>query len=153
LEYLSTLGEHRRNMNTSNVFIGKTTAPSSEELSTALGPTITLWTQLVESLASEFSITDHEWHSLKPKYGWSLILKVKKRRILYLSPFNGCFQASLILGDKAVAAARACNLSKATLKILDEAPRYPEGTGVRFLIKTGKYLPAIRKLVQIKLAN
>ena len=35
---------------------------------------------------------------------------------------------------------------KATLKLLDEAPRYPEGTGLRLMVKTAKDLAAIRKL-------
>ena len=52
-----------------------------------------------------------------------------------------------------MAAARASALPKSIVKILDEAPRYPEGTGVRLLVKTDKDLPAIRKLAQIKMAN
>jgi hypothetical protein len=136
-----------------NAFIGKTTRPTPEELAAVLGRTSTLWAQLVDALTSELPITEQEWNSYSPKYGWALILKVKKRRIVYLSPFAGCFQASLILGDKAMAAARAGNLAKPILKILDEAPHYPEGTGIRLMVKSAKDLPAVRKLAQIKQAN
>ena len=52
-----------------------------------------------------------------------------------------------------MAAARVSDLSKSTLKLLDEAPKYPEGTGVRLMVKVPKDLPAIRKLALIKLAN
>jgi hypothetical protein len=52
-----------------------------------------------------------------------------------------------------MAAARQANLSKSTLKLLGEAPRYPEGTGLRLLVKSAKDLAAIRKLALIKLAN
>ena len=136
-----------------NAFIGQTTEPTSEELATVLGPTFTLWNLLVDSLLQEPGVTAMEWNSLKPKYGWNLILKCKKRRIVYLGPCAGCFRASFVLGDKAVAAARDSNLSKPLLKVLDDAPHYPEGTGVRLLIKNAKDLPAIGKLVRIKLAN
>jgi hypothetical protein len=57
------------------------------------------------------------------------------------------------LGDRAVAAARKGDLSKSTLKLLNEAPRYPEGTGVRLMVKVAKDLAAIRKLAFIKMAN
>jgi hypothetical protein len=44
-------------------------------------------------------------------------------------------------------------LSKTTFKLLDEAPRYPEGTGLRLMVKARKDLAAIRKLALIKRAN
>lgn len=136
-----------------NAFIDKSKAPTAAELASALGPTAGLWNQLVEALTAELGITEQEWYSLKPKYGWTLLLKCKKRRIVYLGPCDGCFRVSMILGDKAMAAARATNLPKYVVKLLDEAPHYPEGTGLRFLVKNAKDLPAIRKLAQIKLAN
>jgi len=139
-------------MDSPNAFIGKTTIPSPTELSCVLDQTAPLWAELIDSLAKDQGL-DKEWNSLKPKYGWNLILKLKKRRIVYLGPCVGCFRVSFILGDKAVAAARASNLPKQILKLLDEAPHYPEGTGLRLLVKTAKDLPAIRKLAQIKLAN
>ena len=140
-------------MENQNAFIGKAEMPTAEELKSVLGSTSGLWSQLVDSLAAELGNSDGEWNSLKPKYGWSFILKVKKRRIVYFSPFSGCFQVSFILGDKAMAAARATPFAKAMVKILDEAPHYPEGNGVRILVEDAKPLPAIRKLAQIKLAN
>jgi len=140
-------------MDTPNAFIGKTIEPTAGELSVALGPTATHWNQLVDSLCREQAGLYQEWHSLRPKYGWTLLLKFKKRRIVYLGPSPGCFLVALILGDKAVAAARESTLPKSILKLLDEAPHYPEGTGLRLVVKSAKDLPAIRKLAQIKLAN
>lgn len=136
-----------------NAFIGKTTEPTPAELAAALGQTHSLWLQLVESLLKEPGVTETEWNSLKPKYGWSLILKSKKRRIAYLGPCAGMFRVSFVLGDRAVAAAREGGLSKSVLKLLEEAPHYPEGTGLRFLVQNAKDLPAIHKLAKIKLAN
>ena len=50
-------------------------------------------------------------------------------------------------------AARASKLSKALMKLIDEAPRYPEGTGVRLEVTTRRHLPAVLKLAAVKLAN
>lgn len=140
-------------MDSLNAFKGKSSQPTSAELALALGPSSAVWNHLVKSLFEDLDRLEQEWHTYSPKYGWALILKVKKRRIVYLSPCTGYFEASFILGDKAVAAARAGNLAKPILTILDEAPRYPEGTGVRLTVKSEKDLPTIRKLAKIKLAN
>jgi hypothetical protein len=37
--------------------------------------------------------------------------------------------------------------------LLDEAPRYAEGTGVRLIVKATEDLASVRKLAAIKLAN
>jgi len=141
-------------MENRKAFIGMTTKPTSKELVAALGPTSTVWNQLMDSLTDELGVLDQEWNSVKPvKYGWSFILKVKKRRIIYLNPRAGSFQAMFILSDKAMAAARASKFPKSIVKIFGEAPHHPEGTGIRITVNNEKLLPAIRKLASIKRAN
>ena len=141
-------------MDNPNALIGKTSEPTSEELAAVLGPTSSLWNQLVGSLAVDLGNPVQEWNSVNPqKYGWSFILKVKKRRIVYLSPCAGHFRVSFVLSDKAMAAARSSKLPKSIVKILEEAPHYPEGTGVRLTVKNAKIMPAIRSLAKIKLAS
>jgi hypothetical protein len=139
-------------METPNAFIGKTTKPTEAEVAAALCSTAALWKQLVDWMAEQ-EVGESEWKSSGLKYGWSLRLKVKKRNIVYLGPCAGCFRVAFALGDKAVAAARKGDLAKSTLKLLDEAPRYAEGTGVRLMVKVAKDLAAIRKLALIKMAN
>ncbi|HEY1209575.1 MAG TPA: DUF3788 domain-containing protein [Terracidiphilus sp.] len=139
-------------METVNAFIGKTKAPTEAEVAAALGSTAALWKQLVGWMAEQ-GAGESEWNSSGVKYGWALRLKVKKRNIVYLGPCAGCFRVAFVLGDKAVAAARKSDLAKSTLKIIDEAPRYAEGTGVRLIVKAEKDLGAIKKLALIKMAN
>jgi hypothetical protein len=135
-----------------NAFIGKVTHPTAEEIASSLGSVGVIWQELVDWFAEQ-KVVDQEWKSSGKKYGWSLRLEVKKRNIIYLSPCEGCFRVALIFGDKAVAAARESILAASTLKLLDEAPRYPEGTGLRLMVKSAKDLVEIRKLALIKLAN
>jgi len=52
-----------------------------------------------------------------------------------------------------VAAARAARLGATATKLLDAAPRYPEGTGVRIDLTRPRQLPLVRKLARIKLEN
>jgi len=109
--------------------------------------------KLLVAWMAEQGAGESEWKSSGAKYGWSLRLKVKKRNIVYLSPCDGCFRVAFILGDRAVTAARKSDLAKSTQKIIDEAPRYPEGTGVRLMVKAAKDLASIKKLAMIKMAN
>jgi hypothetical protein len=139
-------------MENPNAFIGKTSHPTDDEISSALGATAEIWHQFVDWLAEQ-EVTEQEWKSTSAKYGWSLLLKLKKRTIIYLAPCADCYRASFVLGDRAVAAARQSGLTKSTLDLLDKAPRYGEGTGLRLIVKASKDLAELRKLTLIKLAN
>ena len=136
-----------------NAFEGKLVEPTAVEIVAALGSSATCWNLLIDWLAEKHDVTTLEWKSYSPKYGWSVRLKLKKRTIVYLSPCGGCFQVGFILGDRAMEAVRESTLPKAVAAIVQQSPRYPEGTGVRLVVREMKDLPAIRKLVEIKLAH
>jgi hypothetical protein len=135
----------------SNAFIGKPEQPTADELTATLGPARTHWDQLLVRLAAELNLVVEEWSSYSPKYGWSLRLKMKKRNIVYLGPGRGGFNVSFILGDRAVEAARHGTLPRRMVKLVEEGTRYPEGTGVRMEVTSGKDIAAIVKLAAIKL--
>jgi hypothetical protein len=111
------------------------------------------WDQLLADLDREFGVNIQEWNSYSPKAGWSLRVKRKARTIVWLGPREGCFIAAFVLGDKAMQAARAGKLPQRIVKIMNEVPKYPEGTGVRITLKTPKDLAAVKTLAAIKLAN
>lgn len=133
-----------------NAFIGRKAQPSAKDLASVLGDSLDVWKELTTWLTGK-GISANEWHSVSPKYGWALRPRLKSRNILYLGPCSGCFRASFILGDKAVAAALASDLPKTVLKEIKGSKRYAEGTGVRLLVKGSEDLAAIRTLVDIKL--
>ena len=136
-----------------NAFIDKPKKPTAAELTAALGPARALWDQLLARLADEHNLTVQEWNSYSRKAGWSLRLKRKDRNILYLTPCEGCFFVSFALGDKAVEAARQSGLPQSVIKIINEAKRYAEGTGVRLEIKKPKDIGMVEQLAAIKLAH
>jgi len=137
-----------------NAFIGKAEQPSAEEVSAALGPAASLWNDLLGGMAKNLGVATQEWKgTFAKKYGWSLQLKLKKRTIVHLSPRLGCFQVAFIFGDKALAAAKAAKLPKKIVQALAEAPRYPEGTGLRLMVNKAADLAPIHKLAEIKLAH
>lgn len=140
-------------MDIPNAFIGGKEKPTVAELTAALGRAAPIWQQLITRLSTDFGVSDQEWLSYAPKYGWSVKLKLKKRTILYLGPCTGCFRASFILGDRAVKAARANKLPASVIESLNKAPRYAEGTGLVLTVKSQRQIPALLKLARVKLAN
>jgi hypothetical protein len=136
-----------------NAFVGKAERPTPNELSAALGPSAQAWNELVDWMAKEHGVTVQEWKCYSPKYGWTVKLMLKKRAILHLGPCNSCFRVTFILGDKAVRAAKDMKLARSVAKLIEEAPRYPEGTGIRLTVRKVGDLAAVRKLAEIKFAN
>jgi hypothetical protein len=136
-----------------NAFAGKTDAPDDQELTLALGPAKTLWKKLVGDMDAKHVVNVQEWGSSSRKAGWSLRLKRKDRIILYLIPMRESFQVSLVLGDKAVKAARKSKLPERVLKTIAGAKRYAEGTGIRLAVTAPEDLAAIEQLAQIKIDN
>ena len=136
-----------------NAFIGRAERPTDADLATALGPVKLVWDGLLADLAAQHGVTVQEWTSYSLKAGWSLRLKRGKRTIVWIAPCEGCFRVAFVLGDKALLAARQSKLSARVLRALDEAERYPEGTGLRLLINGPADIPAVKKLVVVKLEN
>jgi hypothetical protein len=138
---------------TPNAFVGKTRKPTDAELGAALGSVKAIWDQLLADVAQECEANIHEWKSYSPKWGWSLRAMRKKRTIIWLSPREGCFDVLFILGGKAMQAARQGKWPKHIIKVMDEAPKYPEGTGIRLEVKSSRDIATLKKLAAIKLAN
>ena len=136
-----------------NAFIGRTKPPGEADLVAALGSAKASWDLLVVDMFEELGLDGREWKSYGLKHGWALRLQRKKRNIVHLAPHEGCFTALLILGDRAMATARANGLGRAAERLLEKAPHYPEGTGIRFEVKGPRQVPLIRKLARIKLES
>ena len=137
-----------------NAFIGRKEAPDDAALADALGASKEAWDQLLADLAAESGVNKLEWKSYSAKAGWALRTLRGKRTIVWLGPLAGSFLASFILGDKAIAAAREdASFPAKLMKALEGAERYPEGNGVRLDVKSKRDLPAVKRLVALKIAH
>ena len=137
-----------------NAFIGKATAPTHAEVAEVLGSKVKLWDELIAWMSGKEGVSDQEWKGVVvKKYGWSLRLKKKGRNVIYLSPGRDCFMASFVLNDAALGRAKETHLPKSVRDALESAPRYPEGNGLRLLVKRERDVSAIRKIAEIKIAS
>ena len=119
----------------------------------ALGPAISLWNELRRLIAQEFPPLAEEWVFGGKSHGWALRLKQKKRAVLYMTPLAGYFRVGFAFGEKAVKAAHQSDLPASVLKLIDEAPKYAEGRGVRLEVKSAKDVRVVARLAAIKMAN
>ncbi|MGD8698651.1 MAG: DUF3788 domain-containing protein [Gemmatimonadales bacterium] len=136
-----------------SAFNDKSSPPRSAELRETLGRSSNLWDRLRDHLASDYQPLTEKWSMYSERWGWSLQLKKKKRTILYMTPCKKHFLVGFVLGEKAVKAAHESELPEALLALIDSAPKYPEGRGVRIEVRTKKDLEAIKQLAAVKMAN
>jgi hypothetical protein len=131
----------------------RTQPPTDQSLRDVLGRASDLWTALRNGLQADHGPLAEEWNFAGTKYGWSLRLKQKKRALVYLTPCHSSFLASFALGEKACRVARASGLPAPILELIERAPKYAEGRGVRIPVRRRRDLAGVRKLVAIKAEN
>jgi hypothetical protein len=133
-----------------SAFADKSHRPEAGELAGMLGKSAPLWAQVIAETSERHGPIVEEWSFAGAKYGWSLRLKRKERVVLYLTPQAGGFQLGIVVGAKA--AARAVVPARVRA-LLDGAPRYAEGIGIRFAVRTRQDVVAARHLSDVKLAT
>lgn len=125
-------------------------APALSELNTALGASAPVWQQLCTTLAQDFPDLRQEWKPTKLEFGRVCLLKQKDRTLIYLIPRRGDFEASIVLGERAVGLALADDLPEAIRRLIAEARPYAEGRGIRFPVTDHAQIGVIRRLVACK---
>lgn len=136
-----------------SAFGDKSCEPQSSELRAVLGRSAARWDELIAQLEAAFSPLALDWNFGGAKWGWILRLKQKKRTVLYLTPCKRHFIAGFALGQKAVDAARAIPLDNSVLAVIDAAPKYPEGRGVRIEVRTKRDAEYVKQLADVKMSN
>ena len=112
-------------------FAGPGKHPTGAALQAALGPAHAVIGELFAALQANHPDLAWEWkHANGP--GWHRICVSHERRVFYLVPETGGFRLSLIVGDRALAAAASGHAAVAVKRLLKSATRYPEGTAFRF---------------------
>lgn len=126
--------------------------PERNHLTGILGDAAPLWDAVIDSVRIRAPQLIEHWHFAGQRIGWSLRLVEKARVLIYLTPDAGRFRVGLVLGGKAVVAARAAGVSAATASILKIAPKYAEGHGVRFHVTTREDMAPLEELLDMKFA-
>ena len=135
-----------------SAFDDKGHRPEAAELAAVLADSAPLWFRLVTHLGESYPPITEEWGFTGAKYGWSLRLKWKDRVVLYLTPQAGRCLAGVVLGEKAVASALERGLSARAAALVEAAPRYAEGRGIRVEVAGQDDAAVVEELVAAKMA-
>jgi hypothetical protein len=137
-----------------SAFADESHCPTPAEVRKVLGAAARQWAALIAHVRTLCTPVAEEWKFAGAKYGWSLRLKRKDRVLLYLTPQAGVMLVGVAIGEKALNAEQAVGkLSDRTLAVLDAAPKYAEGLGVRLAVATGDDLRVARELARIKIGR
>jgi hypothetical protein len=124
--------------------------PAPRTLTACLGAAAPLWAAVIDAARKHFPHLVEVWKFAGAKVGWSLRLVDRDRIVVYLTPGEGQFRIGMVLGGKVVAMARAAGLSRAATAVVDAAPRYAEGHGLRFFVASSDDLALASELIALK---
>lgn len=127
--------------------------PTAAGLRKVLGVSEPLWRELIAHATDAFAPISEAWGFAGAKFGWSLRIKRADRVLLYMTPQDSCFLVGVVLGEKAVAEAHDAGLPEAVLQLIDGAPRYAEGRGIRVPVSASADLTLVRHLLDLKAAT
>jgi hypothetical protein len=136
-----------------SAFDDKEKQPETEELAAVLGRSGKAWERLVAHLAEAYSPLTEKWGFSGEKWGWSLRLIQKKRTILYMTPAKKFFYVGFALGEKAVKKAVQAGLSHTVLEVIEKAPKYAEGRGVRLEVRVIADLVPVERIAEAKMST
>src|SRR5688572_27323168 len=116
--------------------------PTDRSLAGVLGRAHRSWRRLRTALQAAHGPLAEQWYFAGKAFGWSFRLRQGRRVLVYLLPRRSSFLASFALGEKACLAARTVGIPASVLSIIEAAPRYAEGRGVRIPVRTLKDVDA-----------
>lgn len=135
------------------VFLDKSAPPSDAALAAMLGSAAAAWERIVAEAAAVCPNAKPAWKHYAGKYGWVFLFRDKKRNLLYLSPREQAFVASLAISEGGVVAANESALPAAVKKQIREAPKHPEGRAVRVTVTSPRQGGVVLKLLALKCAT
>jgi hypothetical protein len=137
----------------SSVFGDREARPDDVGLVSALGPASARWRATVDALEREFDPLQAGWSYSGKAYGWSLRCSQRGRPVVYLTPLEAAFRASFALPERAMPAALDADLPAHVREVLESAPIYAEGRGVRLAIASDEDIASLVTLLRIRMAS
>jgi len=134
-------------------FTDLTKIPCNEDLKVAIGDLFPVWMEIRNFVYEKYPAAVEEWHISIKKYGWLYRIKDKKRAIIYLSPREGFFKATMVFGQKAVDKIMLTDISEELKLELKSSKVYVEGRVLRIEKVDYLNIPDLKNLIEIKIAN
>lgn len=134
-----------------SIFIDKNKTPDDSDLKLGLKDCYKLWKELENYTLDCDTQNKPLWKFTSEKFGWGFQIKDKKRTIVYLLPRDKYFKVGLVFGKKAVEKIMSTKIHDSIKKLINDAPEYAEGKGIRIDINDESQLNDIKALIEIKI--
>ncbi|MCX7921885.1 MAG: DUF3788 domain-containing protein [Clostridia bacterium] len=134
-----------------SIFGDKAVMPNDLKIAEALGNTYVLWNCVKDYVNSNNLPTTEEWKYYGKSSGWTLLLKHKKRTMLYLFPGEAFFIVLFVFGDKAINYAKDSGLPDYIIEKMEKATPYLEGRSFQIEVRNEQDLQHIKMLSDIKM--
>jgi hypothetical protein len=134
-----------------SVFADRAAAPGPDDVARVLGPALAWWDAVRDAARSRCAACGEEWGYTGRTTGWGLRVKDGRRVVVYLTPREGAFLVSVVLGERAAAGAGRPGLPPRVPELVSGARRHAEGRGVRTEVRSADDVPVAVALVELKL--
>jgi hypothetical protein len=134
-----------------SAFDDKSHPPQADDINQILGAAARFWQEIIAHVSETHAPITELWSFTSARYGWSLRLKRKDRVILYFTPQKGQFLTGIVLGEKAARAGHENGLPETVLNLIDSAPKYAEGRGIRMAVTQQEDVEVVKELVKLKM--
>ena len=124
-----------------------TSPPTASDLTRLLGDAH----EAFQALIAPYDGAVGEWKQYSKQSPWVLKVRRGERTLFYARPETGAVNVTVILGERAVEAALAGQVSKRLHGSIRAARAYPEGRPVRVVVKRVSDLAKVEALVAVKL--
>lgn len=135
------------------LFAERMREPAGELLQAFLGDALNYWNEIVGFVECNYGPVTTEWKYYGKRSGWIQKLLLKKRNLLFFTPYMNYFSISMIFGDKAVCEIEKSNLPRHIVSDLVNARKYAEGRGIRIYVRDRENLNVIKDLLKIKISS
>lgn len=133
-----------------SIFLKKDMPPDDAALSEAMAGCIPVWNTFLNTIKANYPGSTTEWKFYGAAWGWCLVVKSKKKALVYLTPAQNSFYASFIYSEKGRQEAKNSGLSTETLQIIESGKTNPAGHAFDFVISELDDLDLMMELLQIK---
>ena len=123
--------------------------PSQAEIAAILGD----GAELIELFLHRNPELRPEWKYYGPKHGWSLKLFRGKRNMCFVGAEPGAVAMGFVLGNRAFELLQNSEPRPEVKRVADSARQYPEGWGLRFILRDEADLDDVQQVLGIKQAR
>jgi len=121
-------------------------APAQAEVDAILGD----GADLLEAFLRRNPELRPEWKYYGPKHGWGLKVFRKKRNMCFVGHEPGALAITFVLGDRAYERLLASDLPPGVRRVAEAARRFPEGRGIRLVVRDESDIEDAQLLLDIK---